>query len=140
LGSWPQTPLSINRLAIFAVFHRPEVTLSNLGYVNCLKEVGFQVVYVHNVPISTISFEKLRPLCIAALKRMNLGQDFGAYKDPYQCLQRSGWLNSVDWLLFRNDSLHFLWGNAGSSFSSLLSQKLSEIYELVLGLNNNLKY
>jgi hypothetical protein len=140
VGSWPRPPCQIDRLAIFAAFHGPEVTLSNLGYVNCLKEAGFQVVYVHNGPISTNSLERLRPLCVAVLERVNLGQDFGSYKDAYLCLKRFGWLDSVDWLLFCNDSLHFLGGHAGSSFSSLLSQKLSEIDEPVLALNDNLQF
>jgi hypothetical protein len=41
---------------------------------------------------------------------------------------------------FCNKNLHLLGGEAGSSFSSLLNQKLSEINEQVLALNNNLQF
>jgi len=140
-GPWPLPPSSnISRLAIFAAFHGPEVSLSNLGYVSCLKNAGFQVLYVHNGPISSSSVAQLQPLCLALLERVNLGQDLGSYKDTFLHLQRFGWLQSVEWLLFCNDSLHFLGGNAGSEFSVLLDEQLSLIEEPVLAINDNLQF
>lgn len=47
-----------------------------------------------------------------------------------------GWLRYVEWLLFCNDSLYFLGGNVGASFSLLLNQSLSSIDEPVIAMNS----
>lgn len=139
-GSWPQPPHQISRLAIFAAFHGPDVTLSNLGYLRCLQKAGFQVVYVHNGPISPSSLVQLKPLCVVVLERINLGQDIGSYKDAYLNLRRFGWLRSVEWLLFCNDSIYFLGDEAGANFAGKLDHQLSIIDEPVLALNENLQF
>jgi hypothetical protein len=138
-GSWPEAPQQLGRLAIFAAFHGPEVTLSNLAYVRSLRKAGFHVVYVHNGQLSPHSVGQLQPFCVTVLERINLGQDWGSFKDAYLNLRRFGWLKSVEWLLFCNDSVHFLGDQAGERFAKQLDQQLSTIREPVLGLNENLQ-
>ncbi len=138
-GSWPEPPQQLRRLAIFAAFHGPEVTISNLAYVRCLKAAGFQVVYVHNGHLSPHSIGQLHSFCVTVLERINLGQDWGSFKDAYLNLRRFGWLKNVEWLLFCNDSVHFLGDQIGDKFAEKLDQQLSTIEEPVLGLNENLQ-
>ena len=138
-GSWPKPPSGLRRLAIFAAFHGPEVSFSNLAYLHCLQAAGFQVVYLHNGPLSAATVEKLEPLCAAVLERPNLGQDWGCFKDGFLNLRRYGWLNDVEWLLYCNDSVHFLGDQPGDRFARELDHQLSTIEELVLGLNENLR-
>ena len=138
-GSWPEPPQQLRRLAIFAAFHGPEITLSNLAYVRCLKAAGFHVVYVHNGQLSSNSVAQLHSCCVTVLERINLGQDWGSFKDAYLNLRRFGWLKNVEWLLFCNDSVHFLGDQVGDQFAKKLDQQLSTIEEPVLGLNENLQ-
>jgi hypothetical protein len=138
-GTWPQPPPGLQRLAIFAAFHGPEVSFSNLAYLRCLKATGLQVVYLHNGPLSASTVEKLEPLCAAVLERPNLGQDWGCFKDGFLNLRRYGWLENVEWLLFCNDSVHFLGDQIGANFACRLDQEFDTMVEPVLALNENLQ-
>ena len=138
-GTWPQPPPGLRRLAIFAAFHCPEVSFSNLAYLRCLKAAGLQVVYLHNGPLSASTVEKLEPLCAAVLERPNLGQDWGCFKDGFLNLRRYGWLENVEWLLFCNDSVHFLGDQIGANFARRLDQEFDTMVEPVLALNENLQ-
>ena len=136
-GSWPKAPTNIQKLAIFAAFHGPEVSFSNLAYLRCLKSSGFEIVYVHNGALSAESVAQLSELCVTVLERVNLGQDWGSFKDAYLNLRRYGWYKNCEWLLFCNDSVHFLGDFAGAVFAERLRKELSEVEEPVLGLNEN---
>ncbi len=138
-GSWPQRPSGLRRLAIFAAFHGPEVSFSNLAYLRSLQAVGFQVVYLHNGPLSAATVEKLEPLCAAVLERPNLGQDWGCFKDGFLNLRRYGWLDNIEWLLFCNDSVHFLGDQVGAQFARRLHNELETMPEPLLALNENLQ-
>ena len=136
-GNWPLPSQSFKRLALFAAFHGPEVSLSNLVYIRCLNKAGFKVIYVHNGNLSQDSVQKLSQLCEVVLERINLGQDWGSFKDAFLNARRFGWFNDVEWLLFCNDSVHFLGDFAGSIFAEKLSKELHDVEEPVLGLNEN---
>ena len=138
-GSWPQRPSGLRKLAIFAAFHGPEVTFSNLAYLRSLQAAGFHVVYLHNGPLSAATVEKLEPLCAAVLERPNLGQDWGCFKDGFLNLRRYGWLNNIEWLLFCNDSVHFLGDQVGAQFARRLNNELEKMPEPLLALNENLQ-
>lgn len=138
-GSWPQPPLGLRRIAIFAAFHGPQVGFSNLAYLRCLRSAGFQVVYIHNGPISAASMELLQQLCAVVMERPNLGQDWGCFKDGFLNLRRHGWLKNIDWLLFCNDSVHFLGDQVGAEFAARLNNELETMTEPVLALNENLQ-
>lgn len=138
-GSWPLPPPGLRRVAIFAAFHGPEVSLSNLAYLRSLQTAGLQVVYLHNGPLSAATVEKLEPLCAAVLERPNLGQDWGCFKDGFLNLRRYGWLENTEWLLFCNDSVHFLGDQVGAAFARRLDQEFETMPESVLALNENLQ-
>jgi len=138
-GSWPQPPPGLRRLAIFAAFHGPEVSFSNLAYLRSLQAAGLQVVYLHNGHLSAATIEKLEPLCAAVLERPNLGQDWGCFKDGFLNLRRYGWLENIEWLLFCNDSVHFLGDQIGANFARRLDQEFDTMVEPVLALNENLQ-
>jgi len=136
-GNWPTPSQSFKRLALFAAFHGPEVSLSNLAYLRCLNKAGFNVIYVHNGSLSQDALHKLSQLCEVVLERINLGQDWGSFKDAFLNARRFGWFNDVEWLLFCNDSVHFLGDLAGSFFAERLNKELLEVVEPVIGLNEN---
>ena len=138
-GSWPKPPAGLRRVAIFAAFHGSQMSLSNLSYLRSLKAAGFHTLYVHNGPLSASCVEKLEPLCAAVLERPNLGQDWGAFKDGFLNLRKNGWLKNNEWLLFCNDSVHFLGDQFGSAFANALDQELCFMSESVLALNENLQ-
>jgi hypothetical protein len=138
-GSWPVKPYPIRRLAIFAAFHGTEVPLSNISYLKCLREAGFEILYLHNGKVSSTAIETLKPLCISVIERPNLGQDWGSYKDGFLNLRRAGWLENLEWLLFCNDSVHFLGDEYGSAFAHRLNEHLCTIDEPILALNENLQ-
>lgn len=138
-GSWPKPPNDVRRLAIFAAFHGPRLSLSNLSYLRCLKKAGFHIIYLHNGPLTPSNVENLEPLCVAVLERPNLGQDWGCFKDGFLNLRRNGWLRNVEWLLFCNDSVHFLGDQFGANFATTLDQELSKMSESILALNENLQ-
>jgi hypothetical protein len=129
----------LRRLAIFAAFHGSEVSFSNLAYLRSLQAAGFQVVYLHNGPLSAATVEKLEPLCAAVLERPNLGQDWGCFKDGFLNLRRYGWLDNIEWLLFCNDSVHFLGDQVGAQFARRLDNELEKMPEPLLALNENLQ-
>jgi hypothetical protein len=139
-GSWPQPPSAMRRVAVFAAFHGPQVSLSNLAYLRSLKAADFHVVYLHNGPLSAATVEQLQPLCAAVLERPNLGQDWGCFKDGFLNLRRYGWLDNIDWLLFCNDSVHFLGDQVGAAFARRLDKELETMSEPLLALNENLQF
>ena len=138
-GNWPLPSQSFKRLALFAAFHGPEVSLSNLVYIRCLNKAGFKVIYVHNGNLSQDSVQKLSQLCEVVLERINLGQDWGCFKDGFLNLRRYGWLNNIEWLLFCNDSVHFLGDRVGAQFARRLHNELETMPEPLLALNENLQ-
>jgi hypothetical protein len=136
-GSWPKAPVNIDKLAIFAAYHGKRVSLSNLAYLRCLNNSGFNVVYIHNGPLSEEAINDLSGLCLTVFERINLGQDWGSFKDAFLNLRRFGWLVNVKWLLFCNDSVHFLGDSAGDIFAERFKRELIHVEEPVVGLNEN---
>jgi len=98
------------RVAIFVHYdRRGRVHDYVLHYLNSLRAVGFELVFVSNAPLlSAESYAKLRPLCALILRRKNIGYDFAAYKDSIAAL---GNVAELDELLLVNDSVYGPFGD-----------------------------
>lgn len=93
------------RVAIYVHYDRPgRVHDYVFYYLECLRDVGFELVFVSNAPILRgEARDRLKPLCALILRRKNIGYDFGAYKDGIAAL---GDVANLDELLLANDSVY----------------------------------
>lgn len=93
------------RVAIFAHYSRHgRVDDYVLHYLRCLRDAGFELVFVSNAPVlSAEARAALQPLCALIMRRRNIGYDFGAYKDGIAAI---GNVAALDELLLANDSVY----------------------------------
>lgn len=127
-----------NRLALFVAYHPGQpVPLSNRNYLVALRQAGFQIIYIHNGPLSEDVIDSLSALCGKVFCRLNIGQDFGAWKDGYLYARREGILDDVQWLLMCNDSNFFLGGERGGRFVHILREELDRASVELVALNKN---
>lgn len=129
---------SSERLALFVAYHPGQaVPLSNWSYLQALKAAGFTVIYIHNGALAADAMDSLRGLCSHVFCRLNIGQDFGAWKDGYMYASAAGMLDSAKWLLMCNDSNFFMGGDRGKAFVSILHSELEKCDVELIALNKN---
>jgi lipopolysaccharide biosynthesis protein len=75
-----------------------------LFYLQSLSAAGFKIIFVSNAPrLEPAGLAKVRGLAHTVLRRMNVGYDFGAYKDGLSVIPD---LAKLDFLLLANDSVY----------------------------------
>jgi lipopolysaccharide biosynthesis protein len=73
-------------------------------YLEALRAAGYEIVFVSNAPkLDDRAVNVLRPLCAIILRRVNVGYDFGAYKDALSVI---GELSAFEELIVANDSVY----------------------------------
>jgi hypothetical protein len=112
------------RVALFIAYHGDTVPESNLRYVTSLQRCGFDIIYIINARLSEVSYSKLSGLGIFPIDRMNIGQDFGGWKDGILALDKINCLNRLDWLLICNDSVLYTGNSLISSFEEKFTERL----------------
>lgn len=124
------------RLALFVAYHAfDKLPRSNQIYLETLAMVGFRIIYIHNGPLDEQVKSSIGSICERVFCRRNMGQDFGAWKDGFLYLKETGILNDVDWLLFCNDSNHFLSGEFQNSFVKRFQNALGDDAVDLIALN-----
>lgn len=137
-SSWSSSKEASKRLALFVAYHPGQpVPLSNRDYLEALRQAGFDIIYIHNGPLSEDTIDSLTPLCKKVFCRLNIGQDFGAWKDGYLFARLEGLLDDVQWLLMCNDSNFFLGGERGARFVHLFREELDRASVELIALNKN---
>jgi hypothetical protein len=126
------------RVALFVAFHSSDfLPISNKLYLDALQQCKFRIVYIHNGPLVDDVKEGLSKYCERIYCRENIGQDMGAWKDAYLCLQRTGYFDALEWLLMCNDSNFYVGGQCSHNFVNLLSDELDKGDADVIALNKN---
>ena len=73
-------------------------------YLRALRDAGYAVVFVSSSPsFGTDALQRVLPLSALVLLRLNLGYDFGAFKDGIEAL---GDLNRFEQVVLANDSVY----------------------------------
>lgn len=129
---------SSRRLALFVAYHpNARLPLSNRAYLEALRTCGFRIIYIHNGPLDAETIASLEVCCERVYCRMNIGQDFGAWKDGYLYAYKHGLLEGVDWLLMCNDSNHYVGGLSGEQFVARLTEELDRGDSELIALHKN---
>ena len=89
-------------LAIYAHFSsNSEVDDSVWNYLHALHDIGFEIFFVSNSPVSMNSNRRLSVICKNVLERPNIGLDFCMWKAALEIVE----LKSVEQLLLTNSSI-----------------------------------
>ncbi len=127
-----------SRLAVFVGFHAKNyLPLSNIEYLEALKKAGFLILYIHNGNLDISIKKQLSDLGAILICRSNIGFDVGAWKDSYLFLKSEGFLDNIEWLLFCNDSNHFLGGNKAEIFTRRFITYLDSGSHQLIALNKS---
>ena len=125
-------------MAIFVAFHDPKkISESNLNYLKILKRSAFEIIYVHNGPLTNDAKISLENFGCHVICRENIGQDFGAWKDIISLINHSGLDKKLDWILLCNDSNFCLGGKNSELFINKFSEILNDKEIDFVSLNIN---
>tara|TARA_B100001093_G_C26858717_1_gene1028786 strand:- start:1053 stop:2210 length:1158 start_codon:yes stop_codon:yes gene_type:complete len=126
------------RLAIFVAFHETKtISESNFNYLKILKRSFFEIIYVHNGPLTNDVRINLEEFGCHVICRENIGQDFGAWKDIILLINQYELNKKLDWILLCNDSNFCLGGNNTELFINKFSEILKNKEIDFVSLNNN---
>jgi hypothetical protein len=90
------------KLALYAHYSTSDAVARHvLYYLQKLGELGFQVHFISNSPVSSSSQEQLNEVCDSIIQRENTGLDFGMWQRSLAECD----LNKVDELLLTNSSI-----------------------------------
>ncbi len=96
-----------NRLVIFAGYCPDgKIKDSQLYYLNGLKNVADNIIFVCDCQILPQEIEKIKDIVQVCIFKHHGGYDFGSYKLGYKYALDKGLLNNVDELIFCNDSCY----------------------------------
>ncbi len=113
------------RLAIFIAYHDAnKIPQSNLNYINILKKCSFNIVYILNGKLNHKLLEQLNMMDCYVIRRENIGQDFGGWKDGIRLMKKYRIINDLKWLLLCNDSNFCLGGKNSEDFITKFSEAL----------------
>jgi hypothetical protein len=102
------TNLNSPKVAIVALFPRPALLKSVIRLITAFELSGYRVVLVVNESFMAVEWcEQLQSPDRTLLLRRNFGRDFGAYKEGFLYLEKSGLLSRVTKLAFANDSVFY---------------------------------
>ena len=99
---------SSKKIAVVALFPRPEILPSVQRLLNSLTAADYDVLTVMNQ--SSMANEWARVISgkrISIITRLNIGRDFGAYRSGFKFLKSIGCLEQSEKLLFANDSVYY---------------------------------
>lgn len=114
------------KIFIFVSFSE-KLSASSKCLLKIINESGYGVVHVNNRKTSTSDIEFLVNLDCLVIDRINLGRDFGAYKDIFLYLNQNNIISNIDYLGFVNDSIQFIPGkNANSLKKEILDFEKSD--------------
>ena len=85
-------------VAIFVAYSE-KATASHIHYLKALKSAGFAILFINNKSTRLSDYPKIREHCWLAYDRINIGRDFGAYKDGILWLESEGFLTTCNYLL-----------------------------------------
>ena len=105
------------KLFIFVSFSE-QLSASSKFLLKLLNESGYAIVHVNNRKTSNIDIEFLLNMTCLVIDRVNLGRDFGAYKDIFLYLNHIDIIPNLEYLGFVNDSIQFIPGNNGISLKN----------------------
>jgi hypothetical protein len=129
-----------SRVAVYVIYGE-KILISSFLQLASLARCGFKIILVSNGPrLSNINLLTPEHGVIAYVKRMNIGQDIGAYKDVILWLASLGKLDSLEYLGLFNDTLLSLSSEMVASYTNRLnSVLLSGDYDAI-GLYENHGY
>jgi hypothetical protein len=107
-----------SKVAILAFYPRGSLINSNIRLIETLLRHDYQIIAVlNNSPKQGEWIQQLVNYPITLIKRPNMGRDFGAYKSAVKYLKDNDLLNSLENLLFANDSIVY-----GGNFESFFAR------------------
>jgi hypothetical protein len=90
--------------AICAIYQRKKVSPNLLAFLGCLREMGYNVIAVHNGPLGDSLVGELKTVCHTVLVRTPGGRDFGSFK--YGTAYLAGLKDStIKQVVYCNDSV-----------------------------------
>lgn len=116
--AWSSKNKPENQNICIFVMYAKEKSLSTISYIEALAEAGFEIIAINNAETPQDLLEELSTRCWRVYNRLNIGRDFGAYKDGVLMLIEEGFLNNCASLCLANDSMHFIPGLYGKAFTS----------------------
>ena len=128
------------KIFIFVSFSE-KLSASSKCLLKIINESGYCVVHVNNRKTSTIDIEFLVNLDCLVIDRINLGRDFGAYKDIFLYLSQNDIISNIEYLGFVNDSIQFIPGkNANSLKKEILNFEKSDSLALFSHQSNQISF
>ena len=100
-------PKHITRYAVFAGYNADKkISPYVLSYLRALNEIADGVVYIADSELLPEEEKKLNGLVMHTAHQRHEEYDFGSYKRGYNWLQKNGYLEKADELIFANDSTY----------------------------------
>jgi hypothetical protein len=94
------------KFAVFVLYANAPVPSFTMSFIAALNRRSFNVVIVANAALDETSKERLLRHCCLYIQRVNLGRDFGGYRDGVNLvLQR---FPRIEKLIVANDSVYYL--------------------------------
>jgi hypothetical protein len=121
----PAETADLSNLCIFVIY-ASQPSLSTLSYLQSLKDAGFEIVAINNTTTSEEFLSKLKGICLRVYNRQNIGRDIGAFKDGIMTLYAEGLLQRCKFLCLANDSMQFIPGRNGQSFTAHIAKFIKE--------------
>lgn len=105
------------KIFIFVSFSE-KLSDSSKCLLKIIDESGYGIVHVNNRKTAKSDVQFLINLDCLVIDRINLGRDFGAYKDIFLYLNQNDILPNLEYLGFVNDSIQFIPGKNASSLKN----------------------
>lgn len=120
-----------NMFAIFVIFTQSEIPVYTKTAIDELNALGVNIIFVSNGKLPSGAAEELKRNGCMLIERVNLGRDFGAYKDGLSILRET--FDQVDRVIFMNDSIYYFPDGLSNVFKKLISDHqfvgLTEVFE-----------
>ena len=111
----PKKDLNNYKKVFIFVSFSEKLSASSKCLLKTLNECKYGIVHVNNKKTSKSDIEFLVTINSLAIDRVNLGRDFGAYKDIFLYLNQNDIIPNLEYLGFVNDSIQFIPGKNGIS-------------------------
>lgn len=94
------------KVAVFVVYADGSIPPFTMSFIEALARRRYDTIVVSNGNINSATRSHLLEKCCWLLERVNIGRDFGAYKDGISLAYRS--FQDMDRLIIANDSVYYL--------------------------------
>jgi len=98
-------PKKSNRFAILVLYSKTDLPGFTLNLIKAIGRSNLNLIIVSNAELEPLLKARLLDNSILLIERVNLGRDFGAYRDALSVLLRQ--FKTVERLLLLNDSLFY---------------------------------